>query len=116
MGAAYAVTSWLLIQVAETIFPLFGFDDTIARVVVIVLGIGAIPVLAVAWAFALTPEGFKKEEAVDRSAPARLQAGKNFDRIIVLMLALALAYFALDKFVLSKPREAQKPRRRPIPG
>ena len=27
VGAAYIVSSWLLIQVAETIFPAFGFGD-----------------------------------------------------------------------------------------
>ena len=29
VGAAYIVAAWLLIQVAETIFPLFGFGDTL---------------------------------------------------------------------------------------
>ena len=27
VGAAYVVIAWLLIQVAETIFPVFGFND-----------------------------------------------------------------------------------------
>ena len=40
VGAAYVVVAWLLIQLTETIFPLFGFDDTPARIVVIVLAIG----------------------------------------------------------------------------
>jgi hypothetical protein len=61
VGAAYVVAAWLLIQVAETIFPLFGFDDTPARIVVIVLAIGLIPALVFAWAFEFTPEGLKKE-------------------------------------------------------
>ena len=56
VGAAYAVAAWLLIQVAETLFPLFGFDDTPARIVVIVLAIGLIPVLIAAWAFELTKD------------------------------------------------------------
>ncbi len=43
IGAAYVVAAWLLIQVTETIFPLFGFGDTPARLVVIVLAIGFIP-------------------------------------------------------------------------
>jgi hypothetical protein len=37
VGAAYVLAARLLIQVAETIFPLFGFDDAPARIVVIVL-------------------------------------------------------------------------------
>ena len=49
VGAAYVVVAWLLIQVAETIFPLFGFDDTPARIVVIVLAIGLVPSMIFAW-------------------------------------------------------------------
>ena len=45
VGAAYVVVAWLLIQVTETIFPLFGFDDTPARIVVIVLPIGEVEIL-----------------------------------------------------------------------
>ena len=45
VGAAYIVAAWLIIQVAETIFPLFGFGDTPARLIVIVLSIGFIPSL-----------------------------------------------------------------------
>ena len=53
VGAAYAVVGWLIVQVAETIFPLFGFDETPARIVVIVLAIGFVPALVLAWAFDL---------------------------------------------------------------
>jgi adenylate cyclase len=45
VGAAYLVMAWLLIQVTETIFPLFGFDDSPARIVVVILAIGFIPSL-----------------------------------------------------------------------
>jgi len=31
IAAAYLVVAWLLIYVVETIFPLFGFDETPAR-------------------------------------------------------------------------------------
>jgi TolB-like protein/Tfp pilus assembly protein PilF len=106
VGAAYVVVAWLLIQVAETIFPLFGFDDTPARIVVIVLAIGLVPTLIFAWAFELTPEGLKKESEVDRSQSITPQTGKKLDRMIMVVLALALGYFAFDKFVLSESREA----------
>lgn len=46
VGAAYLVATWLLIQVAETLFPLFGFGDSRpARIVVVVLAIGFVPAL-----------------------------------------------------------------------
>ena len=99
--------AWLLIQVAETIFPLFGFDDTPARIVVIVLAIGFIPAVIFAWAFELTPEGLKKESEIDRTQSITPHTGKKLDRMIMVVLALALSYFAFDKFVLDPQREAE---------
>jgi adenylate cyclase len=106
VGAAYAFMAWLLIQVAETIFPLFGFDDAPARITVIVLAIGAVRALVFAWVFEWTPEGLKREKDVDRTQPIAPHAGKSIDRLIMVVLALALGVFAFDKFVLSPQREA----------
>lgn len=106
VAAAYIVTSWLLIQVVETIFPLFGFGDTPARLTVIVLAVGFIPAMALAWVFELTPDGLKKDRDVDRSMPRSDLSDQRLDRGIMLVLAIALAYFAFDKFVLSESREA----------
>ncbi|MDX1460836.1 MAG: hypothetical protein R3348_07245 [Xanthomonadales bacterium] len=108
VGAAYIVTSWLLIQVAETIFPLFGFGDAPARIVVIVLAIGFIPALIVSWAFELTPEGLKREGAASEAQPSPAGEHKTFDRLIMVVLALALGYFAFDKFVLDPARDAAR--------
>jgi adenylate cyclase len=108
VGAAYVVVAWLLIQVTETIFPLFGFDDTPARIVVIVLAIGFSPALIFAWAFEMTPEGLKKESEVDRTQSLTPHTGKKLDRTILVVLALALTYFAFDKFVLDPVRDANE--------
>jgi adenylate cyclase len=105
VGIAYVVTAWLLIQVAETIFPLFGFDKGPARVVVIVLAIGFLPALVFAWVYELTTEGIQKESDVDRSYVIPSTINKILDRIILLVLVLALGYFAFDKFVLDPARD-----------
>ena len=110
VGAAYMVAAWLLIQVAETIFPLFGFDDSPARLVVIVLAIGFFPALVFAWVFEVTPEGLKKEKDIDRSQSVSPYTGKKLDRAILVVLVLALGYFAFDKFVLTQYREAAQAR------
>jgi len=108
VGAAYMVTAWLLIQIAETIFPLFGFDDAPARIVVILLVIGFVPTLVFAWVFELTPEGLKREQDVDRSQSVTSQTGRKLDRVIMVVLALGLAYFAVDEFVLDPARDASR--------
>jgi TolB-like protein len=106
VGAAYVVSSWLIVQVVETIFPAFGYGNAAVRVAVIVLAIGFLPALIFAWAFEITPEGLKREREVDRNRSIAPQTGRKLDRIIMVMLALGLAYFAFDNFVLDPKREA----------
>jgi TolB-like protein/Tfp pilus assembly protein PilF len=108
VGAAYVVLAWLVIQVVETIFPAFGFGDAAVRIVTIVFAIGLIPTLIFAWAFEMTPEGLKKESEVDRSQSITPHTGNKLDRMIMVVMALALGYFAFDKFVLDPQREAEQ--------
>ena len=105
VATAYVVSAWLAIQVVETIFPAFGFGDGALRIVTIVFAIGLIPTVVFAWAFELTPEGLKKERDVDRSRSITSQTGRKLDRAIIVVLALALGYFAFDKFVLDPGRQ-----------
>ena len=107
IAAAYAVGAWLLIQVTETIFPLFGFGDKPARLVVVVLAIGFIPSLILSWVFEITPEGLKKDADVDSEESTTQSTGRKLDRIILVVLALALGYFAFDKFVLDPVEDEQ---------
>jgi TolB-like protein len=106
VGAAYLIAAWLIVQVVETLFPIYGLSDAAIRLVVTFSAIGLLPVVVLAWAFELTPEGLKKDKDVDRSQSIALQTGKKLDRAIMVVLAIALGYFAFDKFVLTESREA----------
>jgi len=106
VGAAYLVGSWLIVQVAQTIFPLFGFSDMPARIVVIVLAIGFVPSLILAWAFRWTPSGLRKESEIDAAQPT--ESARRLDRIIIMALALAVSLFAIDRFVLEQFRDAAR--------
>jgi TolB-like protein len=107
VGGAYVVTAWLVVQVVETLFPLYGLSDAAARIVVNFLAIGLIPVLVLAWVFEWTPEGLKRDAEVDAQTPSSVAAAKRLDRIILVVLALALGYFAFDKFVLQLARDVE---------
>lgn len=105
-AAAYIFASWLIIQVIETILPAFGFGDAVVRIAVIVLAIGFIPSVVFAWAFELTPDGFIPDSEVDHTSPGFKSFGKKLDRVVMVVLVLALGYFAFDKFVLDPARDA----------
>lgn len=104
-AAAYVVSAWLLIQAAETIFPLFDFGYAPARLIVILLIIGFFPALIVSWIFELAPGGLQKDKGIDSRRASVAISDKRFDQIIMLLLVLAVSYFAFDKFVLSESRE-----------
>ena len=103
VATAYVVSAWLIIQVIETIFPAFGFSDRAFQIVVIVLVVGFVPTVVVAWLFEWTPEGLKRDAEVDLSAEAKLVRARQFDRGIIVVLLLAVSYFAVDKFVFTGP-------------
>ena len=105
VAAAYIAVSWLLIQVVETLFPVFGLSDAAIRLVVIALAIGFVPAVISAWAFELTPEGLIREADVDRAAPSIKASAKRLDRIVMVALALAVGFFAFDKFMLDPARD-----------
>jgi TolB-like protein len=105
VAAAYAIVGWLAIQVAETVFPLFGFDEGPARIVVILLAIGFPLTLIFSWVYEFTPDGLKLERDIDPSRSSTQHSGKKLDRTIIVALALALGYFAIDKFILDPARD-----------
>lgn len=105
VGLAYVAASWLIIQVVETVFPVFSLPDQLIRSVIIVLAIGFIPALVFAWVFEWTARGIVRESEVSREESVTPQTGRKLDRAILVLLALALGYFSFDKFVLAPERE-----------
>jgi len=108
VAAVYIVTAWLIVQVVETLLPIYGMPDAAVRLVVNLLAIGLVPALVLAWVFEWTPEGLIKDEYRDHQRPASLKAAKQVDRIILVVLAVALGYFTLDKFVFDPARDEEE--------
>src|SRR5438034_987081 len=104
----YLVGSWLLVQVASTVLPMFGAPEWLPRSVVILLALGFLPALIFSWVFELTPEGLKRDEDVKPEESIAPQTARRMNRTIIAVLVLALGYFAFDKFVLA-PRRAAVP-------
>src|SRR5216117_1432464 len=101
----YLVGSWLLVQVASTVLPMFGAPDWLPRSVVILLAIGFLPALIFSWVFELTPQGLKRDDDVRPEESIAPQTARRMDRMIIVVLVLALAYFAVDKFLLNQRQE-----------
>ncbi|RFF27004.1 MULTISPECIES: tetratricopeptide repeat protein [unclassified Wenzhouxiangella] len=109
VAAAYVVIAWLIVQVAETILPIFEVPDVFLRGVILVLVLGFPLALFFAWAFELTPEGVQRETAVDRERSVAPRTGRKLDRVIIVLLLLAVGYFVADKFLLTTDQALPPP-------
>src|SRR5210317_765714 len=106
VGIAYIVVAWLVAQVLQLILESFGTPDWVMKTVLVLMAAGLLFALFFAWAFEMTPEGLKREHEVDRSQSITPQTGKKLNVTITIAMALALGYFAYDKFVLDASRDA----------
>jgi TolB-like protein/Tfp pilus assembly protein PilF len=106
MAGLYLVGAWLLTQVASTLLPAFDVPSWALRGLIVTLALGFIPAVIFSWVFELTPQGLKREDDVGPEQSITPQTGRRMDRMIIVVLVLALGYFAFDKFVLTPRRVA----------
>ena len=98
VALAYAVVAWLLMQIGDTLAPALLLPEWSTRFVAFLLILGFPLALFLAWAFELTPEGIKPEKSVKREASITSVTGRRLDVLIIVLLAVAVAYFAWDKY------------------
>ncbi len=99
VGIAYVVIAWLLLQVSDVVLNNIAAPGWVFKAILLVLALGFPLVLFFAWVFELTPEGLKKEKEVDRTQSITHSTGRKLDYAIIGLMALALGYFAWDKFL-----------------
>ena len=102
VGVAYVVAAWLIAQVTELALDSFAAPDWVMKTVLFLLLIGFPMALVLAWAFELTPEGIKLEKDVDRSESITPKTGQKLDRMIIVVLLIAVAVLLTDRFVLQQ--------------
>ncbi len=95
VGVAYAIVAWLLIEVASVLLPTFDAPDWVMKAFSSLVILGFPLALIVAWAFELTPEGIKRETAVEPAESITQTTGRKIDFIIIAVLAAAIVFLAV---------------------
>jgi len=98
VGVAYVILAWLAAQIADLMLENFGAPGWVIKSFLGFLALGFPLALFFAWAFELTADGVKRESEVDRSQSVTHETGHKLDRSIIFVLAIALAWFAWDRF------------------
>ena len=95
---AYAVTAFVIIQIADIVFPALHLPEWTLTLVVVLIGIGFPIAIGLAWAFDLTSEGLvrtkSKQETTSDKAPHHLVIG-NKSLAFITALAIIVAIWAL---------------------
>ncbi len=107
VGIAYAVASWLLLQLTEVLTGLLEVQADVGKIVIILLIVGFIPALIFAWAFELTPEGVRREKDIDRDESIAPHTGKKLDRVIILGLVAVIAVMGIERFWFAGPNTGE---------
>src|SRR6202795_4652756 len=98
VAVAYAVVSWLLVQVATQVFPFLEIPNWVVRLVIALVVIGFPIALVIAWAFELTPEGLKRTEDVDLAASARQPRKHAWIFIVIVAATLSIGLFFIGRY------------------
>jgi TolB-like protein/Tfp pilus assembly protein PilF len=98
MAGLYLVGAWLLIQIAETLLPIFHTPDWVLQALVVLLAIGLLPALMFSWIYELTPDGLKRDAEVDPASSIAPRTAQRMDRLMVLGLLAVVAIVIADRF------------------
>ncbi len=119
VGIAYLVAAWLVLQIIDLVLENLPAPPWVMQVILLLTALGFPFALAFAWAFELTAEGLKRERDVDRSTSITPQTGRRLDRLIIVVLVIAVGLLLTDKFLLRDTGQAeltvQAPDESPVP-
>lgn len=109
VGIAYAVATWVLIQIADILLDNFGAPPWVMKSLVVALAVGFFISLFFAWAYEMTADGVKRESEVDRSQSMTQQTGQKLNFVIISLLVIALGYFVWESRFASEQDKGSEP-------
>jgi len=98
----YLVIGYLALEIFGVFSHLLAMPDWVGRAAVILVALGFPVALLFAWVYEVTPQGLKPAREVHPAHSVAGHTGRRLDRAIMVLLAVALTYFVVDKFWWSK--------------
>ena len=90
VAAAYAVIAWIIIEAGSVLLPTFGASESAFQIYALVVIVGFLVSLVLAWVFEMTPDGVKLDKNVDRSESIAVESGRKSNVGIIVLLIVAL--------------------------
>ena len=109
VAIAYVLVAWVLLQVADVLFPSLGLPEWTTRLVAGLLILGFPLALFFAWAFELTPDGLKRDKDTKRSDATATASARRLNIATIAVAIVAVGLFALDRFVWQAESQSEQP-------
>ena len=106
VAVAYAVVSWLLVQIATQVFPFFDIPSWAVRLVVLLLVLGFLVALILSWAFEITPEGIKRESEIEADKSITHHTGRKIVAVTIALAVVAAGLFVYQ--LVGRDRRARR--------
>jgi TolB-like protein len=100
VAIAYLAGAWLLLQIADVLWDIYGLPEWILPILANLLAVGLIPALILAWVFEWTPAGIRRDAGTEEGVVQPARDTRRIDRAIIVVLALAVTLLVIDRFVL----------------
>ncbi|MEY2507186.1 MAG: hypothetical protein QOH01_1515 [Verrucomicrobiota bacterium] len=97
VAVAYAIVSWLIIQIASSTFPVLEIPSWCVRLVIVLLVLGFPVAVILGWAYELTPEGLKRTEDMPPTS-SRKWGAQTLNRLIIAVLLCAVGFLVYQRF------------------
>lgn len=94
-------------QLTDVLTQILGLPEWAPKLILLMLVVGFVPALILAWAFELTPQGIKLEKDVNRTESITPRTGRKLDYVIIVSLGLSLGYFIWESRFEQKTAEIE---------
>lgn len=101
VAVTYAITGWIVMQIATSVFPALEFPQWTTQFVIILVLIGFPIALVFAWAFEITPDGLKRTSKVAVEDSLSHQTGRKLNYWIIGLLSLAVVLLLAERIWLA---------------
>jgi TolB-like protein/Flp pilus assembly protein TadD len=98
VAVAYAVIAWLLIQAASILLPTFEVPPSVMKSLVVMIAIGFVVAMIIAWTFEMTPSGMKRTEEIGADEQIPQWSRRKFASFILALTVCAAALLAYQVF------------------
>jgi len=106
VAVVYAAVAWVLLQVADVFFPLFGLPDWSITLMLALSALGFPIAIICAWAFDLTPEGVVRAQPVVLEEHHPLSVARIIEFAVIGMLVVTVGYLYFERLSLQRYKQA----------